>query len=66
MRISHMEIQVFKVKKVQVPTIKNKLGNRLLRSNFLPCWKKLRRKMMLRKSGAKHGNQHGCQFYKPV
>ena len=50
MSISPMEIQVFKVKKVQVPTIKNKSGNRLLRSNSMPYWKKLRRKMMLKKS----------------
>ena len=54
MRISPMEIQVFKVKKVKVLIIKNKSGNRILRRNFLPCWKQLRRKMMLEKNGCKN------------
>ena len=51
MRISPMEIQVFKVKKVQFPTLKNKSGNRFLRRNTVLYWKKLKRKMTLEKCG---------------
>ena len=58
MRISPMEIQVFKVKKVQVPTITDKSGNHLLRRKFLPCWMRLRRKIVLKKSD--------CPTWKPI